>query len=218
MVPNGTALEGDSADEHRCIEVQSRRPPRPDRFGQALDVGAHWSGVARPEDRLRQQQPDAAAVRPGEADGQHQELGRRIGIRAATATARPAPGRRSGKLGEIGRVAEDDVVGRLGPVPGQGVADLDADVATPGEHRARRLGGTGVDIDAVEDGDAAATDDMVGSGSEEAPVAARRVEDTDPLTGGDRWHHGIDHATDELDRCRKVATKPPALPGAVARR
>ncbi len=59
---------------------------------------------------------------------------------------------------------------------------------------------------------------MVGGGGEEAAVATRRVEDADALTGGDRRHHGVDDAVDEIGRRREITAQPPALPDVVARR
>ena len=198
--------------------MQSRGPPRPDRLGQLLDAGAHRSGVAGAEDRLREQQTNSATARPGEADGEDEELGGGVGVGAAAPSACPAAGRGGGELGKVRRVADDDVVRRVAPIPREGVADLDADLATSGEQRARRVDGGGVDVDAVEHRRTAGSDDVVGGGGQEATIAARRVEDADALTGVDRRHHGVDDAVDEIHRRRKITTPPSPLPGVVTRR
>ncbi len=97
--------------------MQARRPPRPDRLGQSLDLSSDRSGVAGAEDRLRKQQTDAATARPGEADGQDEELDRGVGVGPAAPGARTAAGRGGGELGQVRRVAEDDVVRLRRPSP-----------------------------------------------------------------------------------------------------
>ena len=134
MVPGRRRWKPTAQTNTEASKCEPRRPPRPDRLGQLLDVRCapvrrrgNRGSTAAAADPTR---PPSGLARPT-ASTRNSAAASAYG--PPPATARPAAGRRSGELGQVRRVAEDDVVRCVAPVPGQGVADLDADVATPGE-------------------------------------------------------------------------------------
>ena len=153
---------------------------------------ADRAGVAGTEDRLREDDPDAPTVRPRQTDRQHEELGRRIGVRPSPTNAGAAARRRRGELRQVRRIAEHDVVRAVAPVSSKGVRNVETDAAEGCEGGAGVGDGHRVDVDAVQVGDPPGGSDVVRCGGEEATVTARRIEDADVLAGDDRWHHGLE--------------------------
>ncbi len=88
-----------------------RRPVHHDQneFGAFVERRPDVSSVAGAEDRLRQDERDAATVLVDELTGEREELHRRVGVRAAAATARAAASRRRRHLRQEGRVADHEV-------------------------------------------------------------------------------------------------------------
>ena len=184
---------------------------RPSTGGPPADVGR----VATREQGLRQDEPDAPAVGPGQAEGERQELDGGIGVRAAS-VVRAAPARgRAGQLVEERRVADDDVELPEVAHP-QGVAEQDGGLRTeppPGLGRGR-----GVELDPDQRRTVAARArteapvDAGRGGGQEATVAAGRIEHPEARRGRPRRQHRVEDDVEEvLDEPVRRGPRAPGL-------
>ena len=94
--------------------------------GALVERRPDGSGIAGAEDRLGQDERDTATVLVDELAGERQELDRRVGVRAAAATARAAASGRRRHLRQEGWVADHEVEPLATEVVAERVGAFDA--------------------------------------------------------------------------------------------